>query len=127
MDRSGLTENSIKAIKASYAFSVINSLDEPILQPDGSTTNLSEIVADDYNLEKSITEKQIEEVLWECVSGMLTEKRLEVLKMHFRDELSISQIAKEKGLSRQAVSSMLILSMAKLKKSSKLKKLYESL
>lgn len=127
MDRLGLTKNSIKAIKASYMFSVINSLDEPILNQDGSITNISEFVADGYNLEESAEEKQINEILWECVGGILTEKRLEVLKMHFQNDMSVSQIAKEKGLSRQAVSNMLILSMEKLRKSKKLKKLYESL
>lgn len=127
MDRSELTENRIKTVKASYTFSVINSLDEPILQPDGSTTNLAEVVADGYDLEKDVTEKQIDEILWECVGEILTKKRLEVLKMHFQDELSVSQIAKVKRISKQAVSNMLILSMEKLKKSGRLKKLYESL
>lgn len=102
-------------------------MDEPILQPDGGTTNLAEVVADSYDLEKDVTEKQIDEILWECVGGMQTKKRLEVLKMHFQDELSISQIAKVKGISKQAVSNMLILFMEKLKKSGRLKKLYESL
>ncbi len=131
MERLGLTESNIETVRTAYTLSVISSLDEPILQSDGSTTNLAEIVADDFDLEKTsvqeITDEQISKILWECINETLTEKRIEVLKMHFRDGLGISQIAKVKGLSRQAVSSMLISSMKKLKKSNELKKLYDSL
>lgn len=127
MEKSGLKKCDIEAIKASRTFSTINSLDEPVLQPDGGTTNLAEVVADDYDLEKDVTEKQAGIVLWECVGETLKENRVELLKMHYKDDLSVSQIAKIKGVSRQAISSMIISSMERLRKSRRIKNLHESL
>lgn len=130
-EKCNLTKKKAETVMAAKMFSVIKSLDEPILQPDGGEGSLAEIIADNFDLEKTsvqkVTDEQIRETMWECVGEMLTEKQMEVLKMHFQDELGVSQIAKARGLSRQAVSRMLISSMKKLKKSKELKKLYESL
>lgn len=127
MKKCELTENNIEYVMSAGAFSVIDSLDEPVLQQDGSTANLAEIVAADYDLEKSVTEKKSNEILWECVSGELTKKRAEIIKMYYQDGLNLSQIAKVKGITRQATSDSLKRSMVKLRESEKLKKLYECL
>lgn len=45
--------------------------------------------------------------LWDVYSGLLTETQQEVTNLYFNLDLTVSEIAKEKGVSRQAVSECL--------------------
>lgn len=45
--------------------------------------------------------------LWDVYSGLLTETQQEITDMYFNLDLTVSEIAKEKGVSRQAVSECL--------------------
>ena len=45
--------------------------------------------------------------LWDVYSGLLTETQQEITNLYFNLDLTVSEIAKEKGISRQAVSECL--------------------
>ena len=45
--------------------------------------------------------------LWDVYGGLLTEVQQEITDMYFNLDLTVSEIAKEKGISRQAVSDCL--------------------
>lgn len=45
--------------------------------------------------------------LWDVYSGLLTETQQEITNLYFNLDLTVSEIAKEKGVSRQAVSECL--------------------
>ena len=45
--------------------------------------------------------------LWDVYSGLLTETQQEITNLYFNLDLTVSEIAKEKGISRQAVSDCL--------------------
>ncbi len=45
--------------------------------------------------------------LWDVYGGLLTDVRKEITDMYFNLDLTVSEIAKEKGISRQAVSDCL--------------------
>ena len=45
--------------------------------------------------------------LWDVYSGLLTETQQEITDMYFNLDLTVSEIAKVKGVSRQAVSECL--------------------
>mgnify|MGYP001059951311 FL=1 len=45
--------------------------------------------------------------LWDAYSGLLTETQQEITNLYFNLDLTVSEIAKEKGISRQAVSECL--------------------
>lgn len=45
--------------------------------------------------------------LWDAYSGLLTETQQEITDLYFNLDLTVSEIAKEKGISRQAVSECL--------------------
>ena len=45
--------------------------------------------------------------LWDIYSGLLTETQQEITNLYFNLDLTVSEIAKEKGISRQAVSECL--------------------
>ena len=45
--------------------------------------------------------------LWDLYSGLLTETQQEITNLYFNLDLTVSEIAKEKGISRQAVSECL--------------------
>ncbi|MDE7306786.1 MAG: hypothetical protein K2N33_05290 [Clostridia bacterium] len=45
--------------------------------------------------------------LWDVYGGLLTEVQREITDMYFNLDLTVSEIAKEKGISRQAVSDCL--------------------
>ncbi len=45
--------------------------------------------------------------LWDVYSGLLTETQQEITDLYFNLDLTVSEIAKEKGISRQAVSECL--------------------
>ena len=42
-------------------------------------------------------------MLYDCYAELLTEKMREVMELHYEDDLSISEIAEELGISRAAV------------------------
>ena len=45
--------------------------------------------------------------LWDVYSGLLTETQQEITNLYFNLDLTVSEIAREKGISRQAVSECL--------------------
>ena len=45
--------------------------------------------------------------LWDVYSGLLTQTQQEVTDLYFNLDLTVSEIAKEKGINRQAVSECL--------------------
>lgn len=45
--------------------------------------------------------------LWDCYGALLTENQREICKMYYMLDLSLSEIAEEKGVSRQNVSEVL--------------------
>lgn len=47
--------------------------------------------------------------LWDLYGGLLTENQREICKMYFELDLTVSEIAEQKGISRQGVSECLSL------------------
>lgn len=47
--------------------------------------------------------------LWDLYGGLLTENQREICKMYFELDLTVSEIAEQKGISRQGVSECLAL------------------
>ena len=45
--------------------------------------------------------------LWDCYGGLLTDNQREICEMYYMLDLSLSEIAEEKGVSKQSVSEVL--------------------
>lgn len=45
--------------------------------------------------------------LWDVYNGLLTQTQQEITDLYFNEDLTVSEIAEEKGISRQAVSECL--------------------
>ncbi len=93
-------DNLVKTIKASSCASLDSLL------PGAEQTTILDTLGDNYNLENDVVERlgvqQAYSELWGCVNKLDT-KQCDVIKKHYKGNMSLTDIARNEGVSRERV------------------------
>ena len=104
----GISEDTLKRIRKTMF--ELNCISIDSLVP-GSENNLTfgDVIPDDFDLEAAVTDQEAErqdrELLWQLVQE-LPERQQDIILKHFREGLSLRDIAADYGISYQRVSQL---------------------
>lgn len=122
-----LKESEIQEIK--IAIQGVANLDSPLKADDELT--LSDTVADDFSLENVIIDKIYDEyqqnTVWAIVARYTDSKQRQVIEEHYREGKTLSQIARESGISLERVRQYKAAGLRKLRRGKAERELREKL
>ncbi|GEM_PF-111518 len=116
----GVSPGQIEGIRESACMARLGSLDSPVKCLDGGEDiTIGDMVASAEDMEGDTVERmqqeQLKAELWDCV-GSLPGQQLAVLKMRFRENMTMEAIGREYGTSGEAVRQIQAKALRELRK-----------
>ena len=122
----GVSEDEIQKIRI-YSQNVA-SLDAPLKNTDGEELSLADTIADRLNMEEDTVDRHEEAMqteLWDIVSKYADQQQDKVIRLYFRDGKSLTEIAREYGVSMERIRQIKAAGLRRLRMGKALRKIQE--